>query len=93
MLSHVNIAIVNNSIQCSKGGVLLLGHDMGVVRMRVLSVLLFANKVKFSFAIKNSAVWALCTSLWSAFSPEFRDQNKKAAGNHQHASQKNARLM
>lgn len=73
MLSHVNIAIVNNSIQCSKGRVMLLGHDMGVVRMRVLSVLLFANKVKFSFATKNSAVWALCT----AFGPEFRDRIRK----------------
>ena len=37
---------------------------------------------------RSSATWCLCSSLWFAFGPKFRAQEKKVVGNHQNASQK-----
>lgn len=88
MLSHVNICHCYSSSQYSTDRVALLGHDVGVVRMRHPSVCWIANTVKFFFATRSSATWCLCSSLWFAFGPKFRAQEKKVVGNHQNASQK-----
>lgn len=59
----------------------------GVVRMR--HPLFVELPTQSSFSLPPGAVtWCLCSSLWFAFGPKFRAQEKKVVGNHQNASQK-----